>query len=244
MAPGSSSISDEAIPKSIARVLNAAKVREEWKASKRKHAGDGEDHPTSTKKARRDAAGKTQSDKKGKGKEKETELKILPGESIQHFNKRVEDNMRASVKSAMHSSKVVTRHAQRAELEAKKSKKAAKPNPGNKRHTSPNGSDNSDVEAKSKPSATSAREPVKDFASRSTSAPKRLNDIAQAPPEFKNLPRGARKQGNTLPGNSKADHVLSMAQKLMMEQERERVIQKYRELKAQKLAEQSVSSKA
>lgn len=65
-----------------------------------------------------------------------------------------------------------------------------------------------------------------DFVPVNTSQPKRLNDIAQAPPEFKKLPRGASAF------SSKKDAGLSMAQKLMMEKERENAIARYRALKA------------
>jgi hypothetical protein len=63
----------------------------------------------------------------------------------------------------------------------------------------------------------------KEFA---TALPKRLNDVAQAPPEFKKLPRGASSF------SSKNGNILSMAQKQLMENERERAIQHYRELRA------------
>lgn len=65
----------------------------------------------------------------------------------------------------------------------------------------------------------------KEFVVVNSSAPKRLNDIAQAPPEFSQLPRGATAF------SSKKDGVLSMAQKLLMEKERENAIARYRELK-------------
>lgn len=63
----------------------------------------------------------------------------------------------------------------------------------------------------------------KEFA---TAVPKRLNDVAQAPPELKKLPRGA----SSFP--SKKGDILPMSQRLLMEKERERVIQRYRELRA------------
>ena len=67
----------------------------------------------------------------------------------------------------------------------------------------------------------------KEFQLASSSVPRRLNDIAQAPPELKKLPRGAS-SGIT----GRADGVLSMSQKLMMDQERIKAIARYRELKA------------
>ena len=67
----------------------------------------------------------------------------------------------------------------------------------------------------------------KEFQVASSSVPRRLNDIAKAPPEFKKIPRGA---SSTVTG--RADGVLSMSQKLMMDQERTMAIARYRELKA------------
>ena len=67
----------------------------------------------------------------------------------------------------------------------------------------------------------------KEFQVASSSVPRRLNDIAKAPPEFKKFPRGA---SSTVTG--RADGVLSMSQKLMMDQERTIAIARYRKLKA------------
>lgn len=72
---------------------------------------------------------------------------------------------------------------------------------------------------------------AKEFQVVSTSAPRRLNDIAQEPPVIKKLPRGAIKNDTAQPG------VLSIAQKAMMEEERDKAIRHYRELKAGKLRE-------
>lgn len=80
----------------------------------------------------------------------------------------------------------------------------------------------------------------KEFATASSSAPRRLNDIAQAPPEFKRLPRGAVQattRGASGTGSGKREGVLSMAQKMMMEQEREKAILRYREMKANRRGE-------
>lgn len=72
---------------------------------------------------------------------------------------------------------------------------------------------------------------AKEFQVASTSAPRRLNDIAQEPPVINKLPRGAAKSDATSSG------VLSMAQKAMMVEERDKAIRHYRELKARKLRE-------
>ena len=89
----------------------------------------------------------------------------------------------------------------------------------------------------SKPAKTQpvGQEKPKDFATFSASAPRRLNDIAEAPPELKKLPRGAKARKASEVGikgsGSLRDGILSMAQKAMLEEERERVIKAYREMK-------------
>jgi hypothetical protein len=74
-----------------------------------------------------------------------------------------------------------------------------------------------------------------EFKKASTSAPKRVNDIVQAPPQIKHLPRNAKKIVAASGKGKKSDAVVSMAQKAMMEAERENVIQRYRELKERRL---------
>ncbi|EAU80863.1 hypothetical protein CC1G_03039 [Coprinopsis cinerea okayama7 len=204
-APGKDSIANEAIPKSAQRILNAVQIREEFKARKRKLEEE-------------------QEAKANAKKRKKTELKILPGESIQHFNRRVEDDLRPLVKSAMESGRAVVRKALREEQERKKAKSKSKSKSKTPEPSEP-------PTPKPAPPKDKHADRPKEFAVASTSAPKRLNDIAQAPPELKKLPRGADKLvGGT--SSSKTDGVLSMAQKAMMEQERLKAIARYRELKA------------
>ena len=80
-----------------------------------------------------------------------------------------------------------------------------------------------------------SRERDREFSMASTAAPRRLNDTVQAPPDITKFPRGIRK-----PSNDKSSGVLSMAQKVMMEEERERAITHYRELKARRLCGDAV----
>jgi len=86
--------------------------------------------------------------------------------------------------------------------------------------------------------------PSTEFEKVSTSAPKRVNDIVQAPPQIKHLPRNAKKIVATSGKGRKSDAVISMAQKAMMEAERENVIRRYRELKERRLKQQQKSSDA
>jgi hypothetical protein len=72
LAPGKQNLASEPIPKSIERVLNAAKTREEYAERKRK--GQAGDDGPAQKKQKVD-------------KEVSRMPKIKPGESLQHFNK-------------------------------------------------------------------------------------------------------------------------------------------------------------
>ena len=158
----------------------------------------------------------------------------------------MEDDLRPLVKSAMDAGRASSRRVLQEEIEERKAKREAKKTkeatPSSSNTAKQSKTAESDLYASKTlskaPPVTQKQTAEKDFASASTSAPKRLNDIAQAPPEFKNLPRGsvkAKAAGSTL-SNSKSD-VVSMAQKVMMEQEREKAIKRYRELKAARLAE-------
>ncbi|TFY80570.1 hypothetical protein EWM64_g3438 [Hericium alpestre] len=215
LAP-SSSLSHEGIPKSVSRILNAAQVRGDYQEKKRK-IESGEDVGPS-KKRRKQGAGA-----KGKG---ETDITIKPGESLAHFNRRVEEDMRPLVRTAVQSAAAVERQARK----DKKKESAAKPQAKDdkrKKSETPEAS----------PPPDKHHDRPKEFAKAATSAPRRLNDIAMAPPDLKKLPRGAKKikeDGGTYP---KGSGVLSMAQKAMMEVERERIIKRYRELKQKKLQE-------
>ena len=93
---------------------------------------------------------------------------------------------------------------------------------------------------------TKAKLLEKDFAKASSSTPKRLNDIVQAPPELKVAPRLKRmvaaaqkkKKGTADDDSAEEDvgnGVVSAAQKRMMELEREKAIQRYRALKEAKM---------
>lgn len=142
--------------------------------------------------------------------------------------------MRPLVKSAVESSRAITRNKARAEkvayAEAKKAaklKKKVQSTEETTRDISPPPPPPPRIDDDNKHAGR-----PKEFQVASSSVPRRLNDIAKAPPEFKKLPRGASSSSNTITG--RADGVLSMSQKLMMEQERTMVIARYRELKAER----------
>lgn len=90
MAPSKNSLSNEPIPKSLARVLNAAKTREDWR-NKRKLEEDGDQKPRKKKRKVEDGA-----QGKRKGAQSATKLAIKPGESMQHFNRCVSTAFRVT----------------------------------------------------------------------------------------------------------------------------------------------------
>lgn len=132
----------------------------------------------------------------------------------------MEDDLRPLVKTAVQTSLAVSRNAAKAEREARLEKKA-------KGKVLP-------VEEEVKKPWVESPPPQEDkfvgrrkeFQSSSSSAPRRLNDIAQAPPELKKLSR------RVTTSIGKRDGVLSMSQRVMMEAEREKAIIRYRQLKA------------
>ena len=91
---------DETIPKSVLRVLDAAKIRAEYRQKRKLLGADANDDDGRTSKKRRTArsaetGGDTSMNAKGsKGKSKEsrgetTTIKIQPGESLRAFNRCV-----------------------------------------------------------------------------------------------------------------------------------------------------------
>jgi hypothetical protein len=161
--------------------------------------------------------------------------------------RRVEDHMRPLVRSAVQASAATERKARKAATAAASSNK----NPNSIRQASraspPSITRNSSKDHAEDAPLSSARarhdddDSPKEFVTTSSSAPRRLNDVALAPPELKKLPRGAAKHSSS-GGKAKASAaaaaaaagVLSMAQRAMMEVERENAIRRYREMKERK----------
>ncbi|KAJ3533144.1 hypothetical protein NM688_g7322 [Phlebia brevispora] len=236
LAPSTVALSREAIPKGAARILNAAKVQQEWREKKRKLSEDAQDGEGTSNKRRRKA---------GDG----PVMKIQPGETIARFNRRVEDSMRPLVRDAVKTSAAAVRRTKKEEESVKADTKATKKKrsaadrdsarPAAQATSKRPNPESDSTDGDSSPALRSGvRGSAKEFAEVSTSAPRRLNDIVQAPPELKKLPRGAKPRQQA-PAGARAstnlkDGVLSMAQKVRLEEERERAINAYRELKKRK----------
>jgi hypothetical protein len=156
--------------------------------------------------------------------------------------RRVEDHMRPLVRSAMRASAATERKEKKTTTTTTKdSNHKSQPSNASSLPTS-NARRNSKAPVKEDaPSSTTARhddDRPKEFATVSSAAPRRLNDIAMAPPELKKLPRGAAtKRGGGGKAAKAGVQVLSMAQRVMMETERENAIRRYREMKERKVKE-------
>jgi hypothetical protein len=143
--------------------------------------------------------------------------------------RRVENDLRPLVKSAVQASLAVTSNKAKTEKEAHTEAKKAGHGSGQTKNIQSMEETARDISPP--PRIDKHAGCPKEFQSVSSSAPRRLNDIAKAPPEFKKFPRGAS-SSSTITG--RADSVLSMLQKLMMDQERIKAIARYRELKAER----------
>ncbi|KAJ7908403.1 hypothetical protein B0H13DRAFT_2497361 [Mycena leptocephala] len=214
LAPNRSkdALSSEPLPKSFARAINAAQVRADFRAKRKLGEGEGEDGPKKAK--RRKVEGSV------------GEAKIRPGETLAHFNKRIETDMRPLVRSAVQSSLATVRAERKKSSDPTASSTPSKTakTPKSSTSTAPKSTSNSKSKSQSKddddapaPIDKHASRP-KEFARTSSAAPRRLNDIALAPPELK------------------SSSVLSPAQQLQMAAAREAAVAHYRKLKAARRA--------
>jgi hypothetical protein len=150
--------------------------------------------------------------------------------------------MRPLVQSAMLSSAATERKARKAAVPASaKTRQRSSSTTATTKEKSRNNNDSSSSCKHSNVDGTSIqavddkhRDRAKEFATTSSAAPRRLNDIVMAPPELKRLSRTKGAMGSSAKEHAvqtKAGGVLSMAQRAMMEMERENAIRQYREMK-------------
>ena len=141
-------------------------------------------------------------------------------------SRRVEEEMRIPVAEAMHASRSTTKRARKIDQAAKAAKiESSKPKPTGTSKPTPS----TEVSTPNAP-ATPLLARKTEFDKRASTT--RLNDIVQAPPSLTKLPRGvAAKRKARGPVPAQMEGVVSMAQKHRMEEERERAIKRYRELK-------------
>ena len=165
--------------------------------------------------------------------------------------RRVDDDLRSSITNAMKNTSSVSKQ------KLKESQKGAAPTTHKSRKQRKIDDADSASDGGNSQKGVMAGERKErdlDFVRYSSSAPKRLNDIAQAPPELKGVPRLARlveksKSKHTTMNSTKkskgvsededdsAGSILTAQQKRMMELEREKAINRYRALKEVRLKE-------
>ncbi|KAL5523685.1 hypothetical protein ACEPAG_7858 [Sanghuangporus baumii] len=239
LPPAESSFNHNDIPKSMARVLNAEMVQGAWKEKKRSMEGEG------------DRAGGAKKRKIVSSSSK-AEIKIKPGESLRHFRQRVEDDMRPLIRSAMKNTMSLSKQ------KLKQSQKDAEQlaNERSKGISEHDEADSEDASFDRRKGKRKGRSPSPDFLRVSSSAPKRLNDVVQAPPELKPAPRLKRlaeksqnkkaqdRQGSAIEDEEGDGGVITLQQKRMMELEREKAINRYRALKEAKLKAQQKKTDA
>ncbi|KAJ6516630.1 hypothetical protein C8R47DRAFT_1032119 [Mycena vitilis] len=225
---GGDALSSEPLPKSFMRAINATQVRADFHAKRKLQGEDGEDGGQKKAKRRKVEGG--------------VDAKIRPGETLAHFNKRIETDMRPLVRSAVQSSLATLRAHKKPAADsstpASASTSTAKSAPQTKSTAanpkSKSKSTNDDPDDAPAPVDKHASRP-KEFARTSSAAPRRLNDIALAPPT---LSLGRKPAANTPAkvGKHTKSSVLSPAQQLQMAAAREAAVARYREMKAARRA--------
>lgn len=164
--------------------------------------------------------------------------------------RRVEDDMRPVIRTAMKNTTSVSKQKSK-ESQKDVGKNANPPNGKSKKAADEEDSEEEEQRSRKK-GKKSDREPSPEFARWSSAAPRRLNDIAQAPPELKPAPRlnrlaasAKKKRNESKEDNAEEDedvegrnNVVSLQHRRMMELEREKAINRYRMLKDAKLKEQ------
>jgi hypothetical protein len=150
------------------------------------------------------------------------------------------------IKDAMKTSASISRKTREEALRAKRDDKAGKKRGGDNKLKSTTGKSPEQPETETEDKVSSHPRAFgdkhggapKEFQTTSTSAPRRLNDIALAPPELTKLPRETRDGGGSRGGQTRVGvgegivrEGVSMAQRMMMEVEREKAIERYRDMK-------------
>ncbi|ELU44890.1 hypothetical protein AG1IA_01081 [Rhizoctonia solani AG-1 IA] len=142
-------------------------------------------------------------------------IELLPGESLREFNRYVRRAWQAPTWGQIR----LKRNGNLGALKRKNEEKRRE-----KKETKKRKRDESDDEGEDAKGVE--QRPVREFATVSSSAPRRLNEVAQAPPVLTKGPKGSGvgKDGGKAPA-------VSMARKVILERERARVVELYRALK-------------
>ena len=215
LAPTSLKLDAEEVPKGAARILNAATVQAKYREDMKKRA--------------READSADQQPNKRQKLDKQLQIQarqfglirfhaltsLQPGESVGHFNRRVEDSLRSNIQAARTTARKVDVKPLSKDAKQKKQQRE-KPESSPERSPSP--------------------PPIKEFATATTG--RRVRDVVLAPPTFAGDKFTAK--AKVKPGSSKADNVVSAAQARMMHLEREKAIAQYRAIKAARAARSDI----
>ncbi|KIO25332.1 hypothetical protein M407DRAFT_25344 [Tulasnella calospora MUT 4182] len=196
----------DSMSKKMAWITNAEEMREQLKQLKRKR--EEEEEGIRPPKRSRGSAGDGEAGQP-------TAVKIKPGESMRDFNRRVEEEFKWKMQGV---------YKQASKGGGGKKRKAAKQDA----QDNPTGSSiTATTSAEAKPSTGKGKTEFERRVDRRS-----VNDVAEAPPTLTALPRGAAAAaGKSGKASAESQLPVSAVQKRMMEEEREKAIERYRELK-------------
>lgn len=259
----------EDTPKGASRILNSLQTQAAYR--ERKNGGaSGEAGPSSGRKTG-SGTGTSTTTSKTKTKAKPTGLpKILPGESLGDFNRRIEDHLRPEVSQAIKNAAAVKAAQEKAVWQEKKANREAAKEARRRKERGETGpvdksgsgegsgvagkgkrkatilddtddEDEDDINTAGGKSSSSTKKPkMTEFAT--LSQRRSVNDVVQAPPQLPGLKRSGLKKPATSAFSATGRTPLNPGQKRLMEEERERVIKRYREMKEEKLAQRQGQS--
>jgi len=233
-------------PRGALRMFDSIKLTSQFRASGRTSS---EDTGERTKKRKLDdtkdkkepstqkastGAKPTHTSQKGEVKPKKEGMpKIRDNESISDYNRRIESLLRPGVAKAIKSANSLKSSREKEAKQAKQKRKEGQgiPEP------------EPEVEVKKRPGVHDVNDPAKEFR---TVSSRRLNDIVQAPPMLDHLrkgmgPGGKKKGtgGETSAWKATGRLPVNVGQERLLNQERERVVKAYREIKAEREKERA-----
>ncbi|WWC99038.1 hypothetical protein V866_005932 [Kwoniella sp. B9012] len=264
LAPSSKSLNSayDDTPKSASRIISGWKFQSEFRKSGKTNSEDTGEYskPSNSNSNSSTTNGKG----KGKAVDKSEIPKILPNETLGEYNRRIENLLRSGVSKAIKDAastkalevaqanrdkKVRKRKAKLEKLikDGKVPKEALekylkevreKEEQRNDNHSKGKRKrDNEEDEELHEDGQGKQTRPAKEF--KEMEGPRRLNDIVQAPPQLPHLRKSGEKKTSTKEAYSaigkNSDKIpLNAGQKRILEEERERVVRMYREMKAKK----------
>lgn len=252
-------------PKGAARILNSLQVRQAYQAKKK----SGEDTGPANGKGK---GGGVNAQQKRAGKDTSMP-KILPGETLGEFNRRLEDHLRPEVSGAIKAAAAkkaadekeiwMQKKARREEAkEARRRKERGEKAPTKdavetgtmgmdnkgkrKASTLLDESDGSDSDERcgtgiDTTNRVKNKKPARKTEFETLSQRRSVNDVVQAPPRLPMLKKSGAKKPPPSAFSATGRVPLNAGQQRLMEEERTRVIQRYRELKENKLREKEAN---